>query len=44
MFAETEDKRPNIITKDTPIASMAQEIAKVLEAVSWKLRMKTKHI
>lgn len=29
-----EDKRPNIIVKDTPIALIAQKIPRVLEAVN----------
>ena len=38
----TEDKRPNIITKDAPIALIAQEIPRVWGAVSQELTHRIK--
>ena len=43
-ISKTEDKRPNILAKDAPIALMTQEIATVVEAVNQELWMKTKYI
>lgn len=44
MILETEDKKPNIITKNAPIALITQEIPRVLGAMSQKAQMKTKYI
>lgn len=40
----TEDNRPNVITKDAPIALITQEIPRVLEAVSPEQQIKSKYV
>lgn len=37
IFSETEDKKPNIITKDAPLGLTVEEIPKGLGTVSQKL-------
>lgn len=44
MFSATEDKRPNIIIKDTPIVLTTQEIPRVSGAISQELWVKSKYI
>lgn len=38
----TEDKKPNIMTKDGPVSFIIKEIPRVLETVSQELWIKTK--
>ena len=40
----TEDKRPNIITKNVPIAPIVPKIPGILEVLSQELWMKHKYI
>ena len=44
MILGTQNRRPNIITKDAPITLITREIPKVWWAVSQALWMKTKYI
>lgn len=44
MISGTEDKRPNIITRNVLIILTVQEIPRVLHAMSQKPEMKTEHM
>lgn len=44
MFSGTEDKRPNIISKDAPVALIAQEIPRVWGSCEPGAMMKTKYV
>ena len=44
VISATEDDRPNVLTKDAPIALITQEIPRVLRAASQKLWTETKYI